>query len=157
MGRVFGYIRVAYRPRQSLQQEAVRQAALLDRICLALGRQMSSLFLDVGVSSKTPFLERPQGGRLAGIVKSGDIVLVSRLSRLSRRLPGLLTLESWFQERGVGLVTSSGTWVQEARRKEQSQATADSSPWWLSPWSPPSPQVRRPWTSAESTTEVLSK
>jgi len=96
-----------------MKQRALKQAAVLDCLCAALGRQMDSLFLDAGASGQVPLHQRPQGALLASLLEPGDIVITARLSRLSRSLVDLLDLESWFQKRGIGVVTASGTWIRE--------------------------------------------
>ncbi len=111
MGRLFGYVRVGPRSHH-VKHRALQQATVLDCLCVALGRQMDALFLDASVSGRVPFHERPQGSQLASLLEPGDIILAARLSRLSRSLTGLLSLETWFQKRGVGVVTASGTWIQ---------------------------------------------
>ncbi len=111
MGRIFGYVRVAPRWEQSLRRQAVRQSARLDCICQDMGQRMSTLFVDVNVESRVPFHLRIQGARLARIMEPGDIVLVTRLSRLGRGIASLAALESWFEDRGVGVVTPGGVWI----------------------------------------------
>ena len=61
------------------------------------------IYTDAGVSGATKFKFRPAGGDLLAAMKSGDIVIASKLDRMFRSSSDALAMMEVFKERGVHL------------------------------------------------------
>src|SRR5262249_14248983 len=56
---------------------------------------------DAAVSARIPLESRPGGSKLAGLVESGDVVIVTKMDRAFRNLEDLLRTVRVWGERGV--------------------------------------------------------
>jgi len=89
-GHIVGYARVSTREQNPAQQEAALQEAGAERI-----------FVDHGESSRK--VSRPQWDACLDYLRSGDVLLVYRLDRLSGSDAHLISLIHELGERGVDL------------------------------------------------------
>ena len=89
-GHIVGYARVSTREQNPAQQEAALQEAGAERI-----------FVDHGESSRK--VSRPQWDACLDYLRSGDVLLVYRLDRLSGSDQHLISLIHELGERGIDL------------------------------------------------------
>src|ERR1017187_1963210 len=69
---------------------------------LAAGCDPDHLFIDHGVTGK--LAKRPQWGACLNYLRSGDVLVITRLSRAARSLRNLLDVVDQLRERGIDLV-----------------------------------------------------
>src|SRR5215203_6062956 len=80
------------------------------------GLRVDEVFVERGVSGSKPIRERPEGGRLLGTAKAGDVIITPKLDRMFRSALDALGVLASFKDRGVSLhmidlggdVTSNG-------------------------------------------------
>ncbi|MGO9079416.1 MAG: recombinase family protein, partial [Streptosporangiaceae bacterium] len=69
---------------------------------LAAGCDPDHLFIDHGVTGK--LAKRPQWDACLNYLRSGDVLVITRLSRAARSLRNLLDVVDQLRERGIDLV-----------------------------------------------------
>ena len=100
---VFAYVRVS----KDIQVERGISLEEQERMIVGRAMEMSWLltetFIERGVSASTPFPERPEGRRLMGQVRRGDIVIAAKLDRMFRSAIDCLTVVRDFHQAGISL------------------------------------------------------
>lgn len=64
----------------------------------------SNQYADIGVSGSVPAADRPQWQALIAVVKSGDVVVCSKIDRLGRNAGDILSTVDYLAEKGIKLV-----------------------------------------------------
>jgi DNA invertase Pin-like site-specific DNA recombinase len=102
-GRVFGYVRVSSDEQAESGQSLAVQEQQLRGWAMQRGRTIEQVAIEPGVSGGIPFGERPEGGRLWGMVQRGDTVVASKLDRMFRSASDCLDVVDSFKRAGVSL------------------------------------------------------
>jgi site-specific DNA recombinase len=102
------YIRVSTEEQAIDGQSASAQAETLKQYCSAFGIEVYDIFMDLGISGKS-LKNRHELNRLIEACNSGlfDMVLVWKISRLSRNLKDLLYLIDIFEKHNVHFASCS--------------------------------------------------
>lgn len=105
--RVAAYIRVSTDEQAEKGNSLVEQRERLIAYCTAMGWEQPIFFEDDGYSAKD--LKRPAAKKMIAEVQKNkfDIVLTSKLDRMSRKLLDMLQLVKLFNEHECGFVSSS--------------------------------------------------
>jgi|TARA_R110000824_G_scaffold350631_1_gene537576 putative DNA-invertase from lambdoid prophage Rac len=104
INRVFGYVRVSTREQVrsgislETQEQAIRQF-----VSDKYGREVDEIFVDDGVSGTRPILDRPGSRELTDSMDEFDVIVCTRLDRLSRNAGDLLSLLPDLEDSGVTL------------------------------------------------------
>ena len=100
---VYGYLRVST-IRQADEGESLEvQRRTVQGYALMHGLSVDEVFVERGVSGSKPIRERPEGGRLLGTAKSGDVVITPKLDRMFRSALDALDVLASLKDRGVSL------------------------------------------------------
>ena len=97
LGKVYGYCRVAL----ASKEEIAEQMRAIANYCEDNNLKVNGFFCDDGVSG---FDVGPKFKNLLGKLKSGDTVVITNLTRLSRSTAKLLMFMSQLKDMGVELV-----------------------------------------------------
>ena len=97
MNKVYGYCRVAL----ASKEEIAEQMRAIANYCEDNNLKVDGFFCDDGVSG---FDVGPKFKNLLGKLKSGDTVVITNLTRLSRSTAKLLMFMSQLKDMGVELV-----------------------------------------------------
>ena len=110
MPKVYGYLRVSHKDQADSGNSIETQRKIVEDKFAELKRQDSGLewgqhFCDPAVSAyKKNFFTRPEGCKLNGVLKRGDVIIFSRVDRAFRNLGDLVrTVETW-QKHGIRFV-----------------------------------------------------
>ena len=95
----FGYARVSTRKARGRKEQHVDNQ--VDRL-IAQGIDRDNIFTDDGVSGRKA--SRPEWDRLLDLLRKGDKLTVTSMSRVGRSLQNLLDIMTVFRERGVDVV-----------------------------------------------------
>ena len=99
----YGYARVST-ARQSEDGESLDvQQRVLAGYATMHGLVIDQVFIERGVSGSKPLADRPQGRALLDALKSGDVILTSRLDRMFRSALDALDVLGKMQKRGISL------------------------------------------------------
>jgi putative DNA-invertase from lambdoid prophage Rac len=100
---VYGYTRVST-GRQAEEGESLgAQQRKIEGYAMMQGMQVEQMFVERGVSGSTRLHERPQGAKLLGILKPGDVVITPKLDRLFRSALDALDVLAKLKDAGVSL------------------------------------------------------
>ena len=101
---IYGYVRVStqeqVRSGVSLRQQ---QDAISSFVQEKYNREVDKFFIDDGVSGTRPILERPGSKELTDAIDEYDVVICTRLDRLSRTANDLLNTIPHLEDAGVTL------------------------------------------------------
>ncbi len=70
------------------------------------GHEVAATFTDAGISGGVALAERPEGGKLAAMLRPGDVVIVAKIDRCFRSAADALTTVQGWQAEGVSLVVA---------------------------------------------------
>ncbi len=100
---VYGYVRVstARQAEEGLSLEVQRRQ--IEGYALMHGLALDRMFAEEGVSGSVPLAERPAGGELLGLLKSGDMVIAAKLDRAFRSALDALQVVQAFRVKRVAL------------------------------------------------------
>jgi site-specific DNA recombinase len=103
--QVYGYTRVSTAEQAAEGVSLAAQRAKIEAYAVVKDWTLGEVIVDAGVSAKT--LKRPGLARLVTLVKARavDVVMVTKLDRLSRRVRDVYDLVELFERRGVALVS----------------------------------------------------
>lgn len=100
---VYGYTRVST-GRQAEEGESLgAQQRRIEGYAMMQGFQVEQMFVERGISGSTCLHERPQGARLLGILKPGDVVITPKLDRMFRSALDALDVLAKLKDAGVSL------------------------------------------------------
>lgn len=103
MGMVYGYGRASTVEQVDTLLVQEEQCHCYYKMKMADKHTWAGMFLDKGVSGKTPFRQRPEGGRLALRLQPGDTIVISKMDRGFRDCRDCLNTLEWCKEKGVAL------------------------------------------------------
>lgn len=97
---VFGYVRAS----TEVQDETlVAQTSDLSLYAQLHKLALTEVIIERGVSGSVPFSQRPEGGRLLGLVKKGDAIITTKLDRCFRSARDALNVVHDLKRTGVSL------------------------------------------------------
>lgn len=102
---VYSYARVS-----TVEQAQEDRSSIEDQLRRCLGVSMAAglpnpvEFIDPGVSGSIPLADRPSGGEMCRLLKSGDIVIAAKLDRIFRSASDALNIVEDFKRKGVKLI-----------------------------------------------------
>jgi DNA invertase Pin-like site-specific DNA recombinase len=100
---VYGYARVSTGEQRDSGISLSEQKRKIEGRCMKMGRQMTKMFVEAGISGSVPFADRPRGRELMRRLQSGDIIISPRLDRCFRScLDALQTIQE-LKKKGVSL------------------------------------------------------
>jgi DNA invertase Pin-like site-specific DNA recombinase len=68
-----------------------------------MGRTITDVVVEAGVSGGIPFAQRPEGSKLWPTLQRGDVLVASKLDRMFRSAVDCLTVADQLKQRGVSL------------------------------------------------------
>tara|TARA_R100001129_G_scaffold30551_1_gene20147 strand:- start:2733 stop:3521 length:789 start_codon:yes stop_codon:yes gene_type:complete len=104
INRVFGYVRVSTREqvRSGISLET-QQQAITEFVKEKYNRPVDEFFIDDGVSGTMPILDRPGSREMTDCIEEHDVIICTRLDRLSRNAGDLLNLIPDLEATGITL------------------------------------------------------
>src|SRR5215217_5829864 len=99
----YGYLRVSTLRQADEGESLVAQRRTVEGYALMHGLALDKVFVERGVSGSKPIHERPEGAKLLGIVKSGDVVITPKLDRMFRSALDALDVLASLKNQGVSL------------------------------------------------------
>jgi putative DNA-invertase from lambdoid prophage Rac len=99
----YGYCRVSTKAQAEDGESLAVQERQIAGYALMLGFTVDQTFVEAGVSGSVPLQDRPQGGALLSILKSGDVVIASKLDRAFRDAGDALATMKTLKAQGVAL------------------------------------------------------
>ena len=100
---VWGYIRVST-DRQADEGESLgAQRRTVEGYAMMHGLTVDGVFVERAVSGARPIGERPEGAKLLGAAKAGDVIITSKLDRMFRSALDALDVLAKLKDRGVSL------------------------------------------------------
>lgn len=100
---VYGYVRVST-DRQAEEGESLgAQQRVIEGYAMMQGLTVDQIFVERGVSGSKPISERPEGAKLLAAVKSGDVIVTTKLDRMFRSALNALDVLAKLKERHVSL------------------------------------------------------
>ena len=104
INNIYGYVRVSTREqvRSGVSLE-VQQQQISEFVKEKYNREVSVFFIDDGISGTRPILDRPGSRELTDVIDKNDIIVCTRLDRLSRSSADLLSIIPVLQDIGITL------------------------------------------------------
>ena len=104
INNIYGYVRVSTKEqvRSGVSLE-VQQQQISEFVKEKYNREVSSFFVDDGVSGTRAILDRPGSRELTDVIDKNDIIVCTRLDRLSRSSADLLSIIPVLQDIGITL------------------------------------------------------
>ena len=104
INHIYGYIRVSTKEqvRSGVSLE-VQQQQIAEFVKEKYNRKVTRFFIDDGVSGTRPILDRPGSRELTDVIDKNDIIVCTRLDRLSRSSADLLSIIPVLQDIGITL------------------------------------------------------
>ena len=104
INNIYGYVRVSTKEqvRSGVSIDVQRQQ-IAEFVKEKYNRQVTDFFVDDGVSGTMPILEREGSRGLTDVIDQNDIVICTRLDRLSRSSADLLAIIPVLQDIGITL------------------------------------------------------
>ena len=104
INRIYGYVRVStYEQVRSGCSPETQEKLISAFVKEKYNREVDRFFVDEGVSGTTPILERPASREMTDSMDEHDILVTTRLDRLSRSSSDLLHIIPVLEETGVTL------------------------------------------------------
>ncbi len=102
---VYGYVRVSTvnQAREGESLEAQRRQVMSYAASKGLELPEENVFVEAGISGGVEFQERPEGGRLFGLLAQGDLIVFPKLDRAFRNTRNALNVLHDLKERGVSV------------------------------------------------------
>ena len=102
---VYGYVRVSTvtQAREGESLEAQRRQVMSYAASKGLELPEANVFVEVGVSGGVEFQDRPEGGRLFGLLAQGDLIVFPKLDRAFRNTRNALNVLHDLKARGVSV------------------------------------------------------
>ena len=102
-GRVYAYARVSTDMQAEEGQSLEVQRRQLEGWAMQRGTALDGVHVEAGVSGAVPFHERPEGAKLWGELRKGDVLVAAKLDRMFRSASDCLNVVEAFKARGVSL------------------------------------------------------
>ena len=100
---VYGYTRVST-GRQAEEGESLgAQQRTLEGYAMMHGLKIDHIYIERGVSGSKKLIDRPEGAKLLGGLKHGDVVLTPKLDRMFRSALDALDVLAQLQKAGISL------------------------------------------------------
>jgi|TARA_R110002012_G_scaffold321527_1_gene549681 putative DNA-invertase from lambdoid prophage Rac len=107
VNNIYGYVRVSTREQvRSGVSVEVQQRQISAFVQQKYNRPVDQFFIDDGVSGTRPILERPASKDLTDVIDRFDVVVATKLDRLSRSSADLLSMIPTLQDIGISLYFS---------------------------------------------------
>src|SRR5215210_1282410 len=100
---VFGYCRVSLVKQAEEGESLGVQQRQIEGYALQHGLTLDQVFVEKGVSGSIPLEKRPEGSKLLGTLKSGDVVISPRLDRCFRSALNALSVLNKLNEQKISL------------------------------------------------------
>ena len=102
---VYGYVRVSTvtQAREGESLEAQRRQVMSYAASKGLELPEANVFVEGGVSGGVEFQDRPEGGRLFGLLAQGDLIVFPKLDRAFRNTRNALNVLHDLKARGVSV------------------------------------------------------
>ncbi len=102
---VYGYVRVSTvtQAREGESLEAQRRQVMSYAASKGLELPQANVFVEAGISGGVEFQDRPEGGRLFGLLAQGDLIVFPKLDRAFRNTRNALNVLHDLKERGVSV------------------------------------------------------
>ena len=100
---IYGYARVSTGRQASEGESLDVQRRQIEGYSAMKGWTLDAVFVEEGVSGSIPLHERPQGARLRGSLKAGDVLIAAKLDRLFRSALDALQATESLKQGGVHL------------------------------------------------------
>lgn len=102
---VYGYVRVSTvtQAREGESLEAQRRQVMSYAASKGLELPGENVFVEAGISGGVEFQDRPEGGRLFGVLAQGDLIVFPKLDRAFRNTRNALNVLHDLKERGVSV------------------------------------------------------
>ena len=101
---VYGYIRVSTRDQAEDGVSLPEQRRKIEAHCTGEDWALTQTFVERGVSGAKHLHKRPQGAALLAAIKSGDVVIATKLDRMFRDSTDALNVMNELREKGVKLI-----------------------------------------------------
>lgn len=101
--RVFGYVRVSTDNQAEFGASLGDQQERVEAYAKSMGLVMNHVFVEAGISGGKSFSTRPKGAELNADLRSGDIVVATKLDRMFRSASDALKVVEDWQRRGIHL------------------------------------------------------
>lgn len=101
--KVFLYSRVSTAEQAGKGDSLEVQQRQATGYAMMKGWEVDASFVEAGVSGATPLAARPEGARLLGAVRKGDIIITAKLDRMFRNAADALGTLEVLKEQGVAL------------------------------------------------------
>ena len=105
MCTAIGYVRVSTEEQANSGNSLDAQGHRIRAYCIAAGINLAAIVREEGVSAKIPLFKRPQGSKLARLMRKhkAGAVVVMKLDRLFRSVEDALSTVRGWDKTGVGL------------------------------------------------------
>jgi putative DNA-invertase from lambdoid prophage Rac len=100
---IYGYCRVSTLDQVQNGVSLDEQQRRIEGRCMEEGWTLSEMFVEKGASGSMPLAARPEGGRMLGLLKPGDIVVAAKLDRVFRSARDALNVIEDLRSRKVSL------------------------------------------------------
>src|SRR3954447_22710909 len=81
---VYGYVRVSTEKQAEEGESLGAQRRTIEGYSMMQGLTLDEVFVERGVSGSRPIGERPEGARMLGRVRPGDVIITPKLDRMFR-------------------------------------------------------------------------
>jgi putative DNA-invertase from lambdoid prophage Rac len=102
-GALYGYARVSTLDQVENGVSLDEQRRRIEGRCMEEGWRLSEMFIEKGIPGSMPLAQRPEGGRMLGMLKPGDIVVAAKLDRVFRSARDALNVIEDLRSRKVSL------------------------------------------------------
>jgi putative DNA-invertase from lambdoid prophage Rac len=100
---VYGYTRITAGRQAEGDKSLGAQQRKIDGYAMRQRLTLDGLFIERGVSGSVKLSERPEGGKLVGMLQHGDVIITPKLDRMFRSALDALDTLAKLQARGVSL------------------------------------------------------
>src|SRR3954453_22865753 len=100
---VYGYVRVSTEKQAEECESLGAQRRTIEGYAMMQGLTLDEVFVERGVSGSRPIGERPEGARMLGKVRPGDVIITPKLDRMFRSALDALDVLARLKDRDVSL------------------------------------------------------
>ena len=100
---IYGYCRVSTQQQVNSGDSLEVQQKKIKGYALIIGKDITKIFIEKGVSGTREFSKRSAGKKLIKILKGGDIIIVPKLDRIFRSAHDALQTAEIFKKRSIEL------------------------------------------------------